>query len=171
MSVTTVLPTGTWKVDTATTTVTVTVKKLGLFDIPAALTVSSGVIEINEQNEITNVEVNVDAASYKSKNTKRNEHVISGDFLDAETHPTITFRTGSVLASGGGHRATGTVTVKGRTTPLDVTVGSVDVGADAGSFTATATVDRNSIGVDKMPSFVIGSDLHVAVSASVVRSG
>ena len=44
---TTQLPTGTWTLDPTATTITVSAKKLGLFTIPATLTVVSGTIEIS----------------------------------------------------------------------------------------------------------------------------
>lgn len=168
MSTTTQLPTGTWQIDPAATTVTVTVKKFGgLITVPADLDVTAGVVSIDEQHRVTDVAVSVDAASYRSKNNKRNEHIISKDFLDSDRHPTITFETSSVAEQANGYRSTGTVTVKGNRTPIEVTVDSVEVGADSGSFAATATVDRLALGVDKMPAFVIGRELAIEVNATV----
>ncbi len=170
MTTTTTLPTGTWQLDPAATTVTVSATKLGLFTIPATLTVTSGTIEIGDGQQVDNVEIVVDAGSYASKNNKRNEHVVNADFLDADTHPSITFRSDSVVATGDGYLANGTVTVKGRTTPLEVAITGVDAGQSDGTFTATATIDRTAIGVDKMPSFVIGRELDLVVTAKATRS-
>ena len=166
----TVFPTGTWILDASSTTVTVAVRKLGVFTIPAELTVTSGSIEVNESGQVANVDIVVDASSYASKNAKRNEHVIGGDFLDAGKHPTITFRTGAVTATGGGHQAAGTVTINGTTSPIDVAVDDVEFTDLTGSFTATATVDRKAIGVAKMPAFIIGRRLGLTVTAAVERS-
>lgn len=164
MKTTTTLPTGTWALDPSTT-ITVTATKMGLFSIPATLDLVSGMIEIDDEHQIVGVEVVADAASYASKNAKRNEHVRSDDFLAADTYPTITFRTSSVTATGEGYRADGTVTVKDHTTPVTVTIDDVDVSGASASFSASATVDRNAIGVSKLPSLVIASDLALAVSA------
>ena len=163
---TTQLPAGTWTLDPEATTVTVSAKKLGLFTIPATLTVVSGTIEVGEDHEVTNVDIVADATSYTSKNAKRNEHVVGADFLDAGEHPTIVFRSGGVASSADGLNASGTVTMKGQTSPIEVTVSEVAVSGSTGSFVAAATVDRNAIGVDKMPSFIIGSQLDIAVSAT-----
>lgn len=170
MTSTTALPTGTWQIDTAATTVTVTVKKLGVLTVPASLTVTSGTIEIDDDNNVTDVEIVADASSYASKNPKRNEHVVNDDFLDAATHPTITFRASAVATAPTGYSADGTVTVKGKTSPVSVAITGVSVQEAAGSFDAAATVDRKSIGVDKMPTFVIGRDLDITVSAVVNRA-
>ena len=171
MTVTTAaLPTGTWQLDTAATSVTVAVRKLGLFTIPADLAVTSGTIEIDGNHELVNVEIVADAASYTSKNAKRNEHVFSEDFLDASNHPTISFRTGAVAQSGSDYQASGTVTLKGQTSPIDVTIADVQLADDSGSFTASATIDRRAIGVDKFPTFFVGRDLELTVSAKASKT-
>ena len=90
---TTQLPAGTWQLDTGATTVNVSVKKLGLFTIPATLAVASGTIEIDANHEVAGVDITVDASSYSSKNAKRNKSVLGSDFLDADNHATISFRT------------------------------------------------------------------------------
>lgn len=169
MTTTTALPTGTWQLDTLATTVTVSARKMGMFAVPADLTVTTGTIEINDSHGVVSVNIVADAASYKSKNAKRNEHVIGKDFLDASAHPTISFQADSVVASGDGFRANGTVTIKGQTSPVDVTVTDVQFTGTDGSFTASATVDRKVIGVAKMPTFVIGANLELTVSAKATR--
>ena len=167
---TTSLPTGTWQLDTSATTITVAARKMGMFTIPAKLTVTSGSIEIDDNHNVVNVDVVADASSYTSKNAKRNEHVLGEDFLDASTHPTISFRTGAVASGDAGYRANGTVTIKGQTSPIDVTVTDVQFTDSDGSFTAAATIDRNAVGVDKLPTFVVGRNLELTVSAKATRA-
>ena len=99
---TTQLPTGTWTLDPSATTITVSAKKLGLFTIPATLTVISGTIDIDDDHQVTNVDIVADASSYASKNPKRNEHITGADFLNADAHPTIVFRSDDVTPSNSG---------------------------------------------------------------------
>lgn len=163
------LPTGTWRLDPEQTTITVTAKKLGIFTVPATLTLTSGTIEIDADHQVAAVVV-ADATSYASKNAKRNDHVRSADFLDAANHPELGFRTGKVSRTATGYRADGSVTVKGQVFPISVDIGDVDLDARRGSFTATATIDRNAIGVDKLPSLVIGRHLQVEVAATALAA-
>ncbi len=72
MTTTTALPTGTWQLDTSATTVTVSARKMGMLTVPADLTVTTGTIEINDSHDVVSVNIAADAASYKSKNGKRN---------------------------------------------------------------------------------------------------
>ena len=60
--------------------------------------------------------------------------------------------------------------MKGQTTPMNVTVSNVDVNGAAGSFVAAATVDRNTIGVDKMPTLIIGRHLDITVNATARKN-
>ncbi len=162
------LPTGTWRLDPSQTTVTVTAKKMGFIKVAATLAVSAGTIEIDADNRVTAVEVMADATSYTSGNAKRDEHVRSDDFLAGDDHPRIVFRADQVSPTAEGYRADGSVTVKGRTSPLAVTIDNVEYNARSASFTATATIDRTAIGVDKLPSLIIGRQLQLAVTATAV---
>lgn len=164
------LPTGTWQLDTDATAITVSVKKLGLITVPATLAVTSGTIEVDGDHQVSNVEILADASSYVSKNAKRDEHVHGTDFLDVSQHPAISFHAATVADGTGGYRATGTITIKGQSSPIDVAIADVTVDGVHASFTATATVDRKAAGVDKMPTFIIGRDLELVVSASATKS-
>jgi polyisoprenoid-binding protein YceI len=166
---TTALPTGTWQLDTSSTTVTVAARKMGLFTVPADLIVTSGGIEIDDSHQVVAVDIVADAASYASKNDKRNKHILSDDFLDVSAHPTISFHCGDVVRSDDVYRANGTVTIKGQTSPVDVTIADLQFTDNEGTFTASATIDRNAIGVDKLPNFIIGRNLVLSVSAQATR--
>lgn len=169
------LPAGTWTLDPATTTVEVTVKKMKVITVTATLAVTSGSIGIAD-GQVTRVEVVADAASYASPNAKRNEHVAGPDFLDATAHPTIEF---SATGGDSTQKIAGTVTIKGKKTPITFNVSDLNVADDSpsnnspsnnsASFTATTTVDRFALGIDKMPSFVIAKDLDIKVTATAQR--
>ncbi len=165
-----ILPTGTWTLDPTQTNITVTAKKLGLITVPGTVAVSEGTIEIGPDHQVNSVEVVADAGSYTSGNTKRDDHVRSADFLDAANHPELVFRAGKVSHTAAGYRADGSVTVKAQTFPLTVDISKVEFDSRTSTFVATATVDRNAIGVDKFPSFFIGHDLQLTVVATAFNT-
>ncbi|MEM8904453.1 MAG: YceI family protein [Actinomycetota bacterium] len=168
---TTTLPAGTWTLDPEATTITVTAKKLlGLVTVPATLRLSTGTVTIDDQHQVTRIDVTIDATSYDSGNPKRDTHVTGGDFLDAEQHPTFRFSASTVTASGDGHRCSGSVEVKGQTSPVELAVSGLELGEDSASFSATATLDRRALGVDKLPSFIIRPMLQLDISARATRS-
>lgn len=159
------LPEGMWTLDPAATTVSVTVKKMKVITVTASIDVTSGSIGIAD-GQVASVEVIANAASYASPNAKRNEHVVGPDFLDATTHPTISF---SAAGGDDSHRVAGVVTIKGQSTPVTFDVNDLKITDDSASFRASATVDRFALGIDKMPAFVIARDLDVTVTTSAKR--
>jgi polyisoprenoid-binding protein YceI len=163
-------PSGAWELDPSQTTVTVAARKLGLFTVPATLQVKSGSIEINDDHQVTSVEVVADAASYTSANDKRNAHIRSGDFLNSEAHPSIVFRTDGLTTNPNGYQSNGTVTIKGQTTPLVVDIEEVEFDSSSGTFSASASVDRNELGITKFPSWFIGRTLTLTVTAAATLS-
>ena len=164
------LRTGKWRIDPAKTTVTVAVKKLGMFTVTAGLNVTAGTISLGNDDNTAEIDVTVDAASYASPIAKRNEHVRGADFLDTEHNPTIRFTGGALTSDAAGdYRVAGDVTIKGRKSPVEFRVTDIDSSADVVSFKATASVDRKLVGIDKMPSFIIGKTLNLTVTAYAIR--
>jgi len=163
------LPTGTWVLDSSATTVTITARKLLAFRVPATLMITSGAIEIAD-GRVLSVDVVADAASYASKNAKRNDHIVGSDFLDAANHPTIRFQAHDAESDAAGGTASGSITVKGRTTPITVAISDIDIDGDTATFHASAVVDRTDLGIDKLPSSIIGPKLGLTVTAAASRT-
>jgi polyisoprenoid-binding protein YceI len=85
---------------------------------------------------------------------KLDEHLKSGDFLDAAKYPTVTFKSTKVTSAGKDKlKVTGDLTVHGVTKPvtLDVTVNKVGphpmMKVQTAGFDATATIKRSDFGV------------------------
>ena len=78
--------------------------------------------------------VTVAAASVDTKNARRDTHLRSADFFDADHHPDITFTADGIRPSAQGAAVTGALTVRGRTRPL--------------SFDAAASVQGDEIWLD-----------------------
>ncbi|MFF7377602.1 YceI family protein [Streptomyces massasporeus] len=99
------------------------------------------------------VRLTIRAASVQTRNTKRDDHLRSGDFLDAESHPALTFASTRVEPTGGtGFRVTGDLTVRGVTRQVTVDfelTGSRrdPQGSRPAAFTGRTVVDRHDWGV------------------------
>jgi polyisoprenoid-binding protein YceI len=76
-----------------------------------------------DTQDLTDVQVSIDAKSVDTFNRARDNHVKKGDFLDVRKHPEITF-----TASGGKAKSktagtvTGDLTILGRTQPVTLNV-------------------------------------------------
>ncbi|MFD5912360.1 YceI family protein [Streptomyces massasporeus] len=99
------------------------------------------------------VRLTVRAASVQTRNTKRDDHLRSGDFLDAESHPALTFASTRVEPTGGtGFRVTGDLTVRGVTRQVTVDFELTGSGRDPqgsrlAAFTGRTVIDRHDWGV------------------------
>ncbi|MFE5759796.1 YceI family protein [Streptomyces massasporeus] len=99
------------------------------------------------------VRLTIRAASVQTRNTKRDDHLRSGDFLDAGSHPALTFASTRVEPTGGtGFRVTGDLTVRGVTRQVTVDVELTGSGRDPqgsrlAAFTGRTVVDRHDWGV------------------------
>ena len=67
------------------------------------------------------VALTIDATSIRTNNADRDGHLRSADFFDVERHPTITFEsTGVTALEGRRYRATGDLTIKAITRPVEL---------------------------------------------------
>ncbi|MBA3655282.1 MAG: YceI family protein, partial [Actinobacteria bacterium] len=113
----------------------------------------SGDITIAERPEDSSVEVTIAAASVNSGESARDEHLRSPDFFDAETYPTITFRsTGVENVEDEKWKVTGDLTVRDVTRPvvLDVDFEGATVtpfGDERIGFSASTEVNREDFGL------------------------
>jgi polyisoprenoid-binding protein YceI len=158
------LPTGTWRLDPERTAITATVKKLGFYGVAATMTVTEGTIEIDDDQQVTSGVI-IDASSYTSKSSMRDRHVRSAKFLDAETHPEISFKTDVVKAGADGWTATGTIALKGLSSPMVFEGRDVKVDGPTARFRAHAVIDRRAVGVDATPAFVVANTISVDIDA------
>ncbi|MBI5167977.1 MAG: YceI family protein [Candidatus Eisenbacteria bacterium] len=103
------------------------------------------------------VEASADANSIWTDNERRDGHLKSADFFDAEKFPVITFKSTKVVATGKNkYKITGDFTMHGVTKPVTfdaeflgagaVGVGGQSWGTKAG-FTATTVINRKDFGV------------------------
>ena len=66
------------------------------------------------------LDVTIDAGSVNTRNADRDAHVRSGDFLDVETYPEITFRGTDFAVKGDVVDVTGDLTIRGTTKSVTI---------------------------------------------------
>ena len=148
---------GTWTIDPAHSLVEFAAKHMMITTVKGRLADVQGTITLDERNpERSRVEVEFAAASIDTRSEQRDQHLRSGDFLDVETFPTVTFKStrieGSPLADGEDFRVVGDLTIRGvtREVTLDATFegrGTDPWGAEKVSFSASTKIDRRDFGL------------------------
>lgn len=97
-------------------------------------------------------DVVIQAASIDTNNEGRDNHLKQSDFFDVENHPTITFKSSTLLKLSEGLAVVGDLTIKGVTKKITIPVeisGPVDnpFGGKAIGITGEATINRQDFGV------------------------
>jgi polyisoprenoid-binding protein YceI len=140
--------TGTWQLDPAASTVGLRHKTMwGLVTVKGAFTAVAGGGEVHADGSATGTET-LEAASVDTKHAKRDTHLRSADFLDADNHPEITFAVrGAERLDGDGVRVTGQLTVRGISRSVTFTARLTDADAAALTLDAEFTVDRDQFGM------------------------
>jgi polyisoprenoid-binding protein YceI len=114
----------TWQIDTAHSDITFTVRHMVITKVRGRFLKWDGTLTLDEQDwSKSRVEVSIDAASISTNDEKRDGHLKSADFLDAEKFPKITFKSTKIAPAGGDKlNVTGDLTIRDVTKPVTVAV-------------------------------------------------
>jgi polyisoprenoid-binding protein YceI len=106
-----------WNIDTTHSQVTFSVKHMMVSTVKGNFNVFGGKLDIDEANPANSwVEAEADVNSINTRDANRDGHLRSGDFFDATTHPTISFKSKKVEAAGENeYRVLGDLTIRGVT--------------------------------------------------------
>ena len=117
MSALTEVRTSTWNIDPSHTVAEFKVRHMMISNVKGQFAKATGRLVLDE-SELMNshVEATIDAASIETRDPQRDAHLKSGDFLDVESFPTLSFKSTSISLVRAGELA-----VKGEMTIRDVT--------------------------------------------------
>ncbi|CAM3768003.1 YceI family protein [Litorimonas haliclonae] len=131
----------------------------------------------NENPEASTLNVTIPVESIDSGVEKFDEHLLSADFFEAETYPTITFTSTDVeQALLGSGSVTGDLTIKEVTKPVTfkgkvTKVGkNFQSGVDMFGISATGHIKRSDFGVDAYTPNV-GDDVEITIEMEFAKEG
>lgn len=120
------------------------------------------------------IDITIKADSVDTHHGKRDQHLMSPDFLNAKQFPTLTFKSKSVKMSGEkAMEVSGELTFLGVTKPLTLKVTQVGAGSDPwggyrAGFETSFTIKRSDFG-NKFMIPAVGDDIALMVNIEGVR--
>ena len=170
-----------WKLDPAHTLVEFSAKHLMITTVRGRIAEVEGTIYTDESNpENSSVEAILKGASIDTRNEQRDQHLRSGDFLNAEEFPEITFRSKRIDGDAKRFKLTGDLTIRGTTreVTLDVEYGGRardPWGGERVGFSATGKLDRREFGLVwnqalETGGVVVGNEIRINIEAEAVKT-
>lgn len=170
-----------WKLDPAHTLVEFSAKHLMITTVKGRIAEVEGTIYTDESNpENSSVEAILKGASIDTRNEQRDQHLRSGDFLNAEEFPEITFRSKRIEGDKKEFKLVGDLTIRGTTreVTLDVEYGGRNRdpwGGERVGFSATGKLDRRDFGLVwnqalETGGVVVGNDIKINIEVQAVKA-
>ena len=144
---------GRYQIDAAHSGLELVARHLVVSKVRARFTNWQADLEIADDPTESRLDVSIDVSSFSSGDTNRDVHVTGPDFFDADSFPTATFRSTSIVSTGSDTwSVTGDLTVREVTLPttLHVTFGGAvtdPFGNTKVLFAAEGEIDREAFGV------------------------
>ena len=175
----TALPTGTWTSDATHSTIDFTVKHMLVGKFRASVPTFSTTLVVDDAGS-GKLEGTAAVASIVAADDNLTAHLAAPDFFDGERYPEIRFTATSIKVDGADVSASGDLTVKGITLPIElqgeVTGPAEDpYGGTRLGLDLTTTFDRTKFGLEfnaPMPGggFILSNDVKVIAQLELVRS-
>jgi polyisoprenoid-binding protein YceI len=172
--------TGTWNLDPSHTRIGFSAKHAMVATVRGSFGVFDGTLVLDgERPENSTATVSIDAASIDSGSPDRDGHLRSGDFLDVEAFPTLTFASREVRVDGEDFVLVGDLTIKDVTRPVEIEVETEGIVADPwgntrAGFTGEATINRKDFGLTwnvalEAGGILVGDKVKITLDVSAVK--
>ena len=142
---------GTYRIDPSRSVIAFRTRHLfGLGAVHGTFRLDAGEIRVAEPVGSSAVRVTVDAASFDTGNPGRDRTVRSDRLLGAGRHPVLTFASGGPARAGERWILPGSLTVAGRSGPVELAIERAETDGAVLTATASADIDRYAFGVTAM---------------------
>ena len=120
----TAAPASRWTIDASHSSVGFSVRHMMITNVRGEFTSFSGEVSYDgKRPEAASVKASIDIASLNTREPKRDEHLRSADFFNAEAYPTMTFTSKRVAAAGEDRlQVVGDLTIAGTTREVTLDV-------------------------------------------------
>jgi len=171
----------TYAIDAAHATAQFSVRHLMVSNVKGTFGKFSGTATWDPANlAAAKLEATIEVASVNTNQPKRDAHLRSADFFDADMFPTMTFKSTRFHKSGSQLKMTGQLTIKAATREVtfDIDGPTDEIKDPRGLFrrgaSATATINRKDFGLTynalmEAGGAVVGDEVKILLEAELVR--
>jgi polyisoprenoid-binding protein YceI len=170
-----------WDIDVGHSAIHFWVRHMVISKVHGRFARWSGAIELDETDLTrSSVEARIDAASIDTQVADRDAHLRSADFLDAASHPEITFRSRRIERKGDGYRVTGDLSLHGVVREVTLEAEFAGTGKDPwgnqrAGFSAKASLDRRDFGLVwnaalETGGVLVGEKVEIAIEVEAVQA-
>ena len=172
--------TSTWAIDASHTEVEFSVRHLMISNVKGRFGTVKGEVVLNPARpQQAQIDVAIDVTSIDTREEKRDAHLRSADFFDAEHFPTMMFSGGRVTGNTEGEfKLAGELTIRGVMKPitLDVTfegAGNDPWGGTRRGFSAKGKLLRSAFGLEwnaalETGGVVVGDEIKITINTELV---
>jgi polyisoprenoid-binding protein YceI len=140
---------GIWRLDPDKTSVTFRTKAMWVLPIKGTAKALSGDAQVDPDAAVVKGTLVIDAASFNTKNKKRDDDLHSEDFMEVAKYPRIIFTAdGGRQTSASRVEITGMLAIHGKTQPLTLQAELAESGSSA-TVSTLVQIDRRLWGVSK----------------------
>ncbi len=171
----------TWNIDTSHSGVHFTVRHMVIAKVRGSFDRWQGTIELNEQNPAASkVSARIEAASINTREERRDGHLRSADFLDAEKYPELAFESTKVEKVGNDYRVSGNLTIHGVTKEVVLEAESLGSGKDPWgneriAFQVQTSINRKDFGLNwnqalEAGGVLVGENVDISIDVQAVKA-
>lgn len=174
------LTTGTHTIDPSHSQSAFSVRHAGISKVRGTIAVTGGTIVVGDDLESSTVTAELDATSVSTGDDKRDGHLRSADFWDAENNPTWTFTSTAVRADGDDYVVEGDLTINGTTRPVELATEFSGTATDPFGnprvgFEATTKISRKDFGLTWNASLeaggvLVGDKISITLDVSAIAA-
>ncbi len=170
----------TYQIDPAHTQIHFTIPHLMVFKVRGNFNDFSGRVEADPaSNSLSSAQATIQVASIDTRNQKRDDHLRSADFFQAEKYPEMTFVSKSVSGNGSDIQVVGDLTIRGIT--KEITLNGAFLGAATDpwgnqrtGFEATGKLNRKDFGLTwnkalETGGVVVGDEVEIGLEVEAIK--
>ncbi|MCA1664317.1 MAG: YceI family protein [Myxococcales bacterium] len=171
----------TWSFDPTHSSIGFSVRHLMISKVRGHFNQWGGTFDYDEADpRRSKLSVRIEAASIDTRDEKRDAHLRSPDFFDAEKFPELTFESTDIERDGDDFVVAGNLTIHGITRAVQLKVESLGAAKDPwggyrAGFSASTSVNRKEFGLTwnvalEAGGVVVGDKIEIAIEIEAVRA-